>query len=126
LTNDLRANNIELGGGGMFGEKEIYSGRDSVKQIPSIFQEALTQLYINQGFLTIGLQEAKKMIKQVKRLAVLFFLGAMEFPMMASVPNFIAKQGKGVFLFNVAVILIIAGFAGYLVWKKKNNDGGDE
>jgi hypothetical protein len=72
-------------------------------------------------------QEVANMIKKIQRLmAVVFALKAMEFPMMAAVPNFIAKQGKGVFLFNVAVILIIVGFAGYLVWKKKNNDGGDE
>jgi len=38
----------------------------------------------------------------------------------------IEKQGKGVFFFNVAVALIIVGMGGYIIWKKKQADEGDD
>lgn len=46
-------------------------------------------------------------------------------PMMAA-PKWIDKQGKGIFLFNVAIVLAIVGFAGYIWWKKRNGDGGGD
>ena len=55
----------------------------------------------------------------------MFYL-ALETPIYAGFNP--GKQGKGVFLFNVAIVLVIIGFAGWIMWKKKNggDDGGDE
>lgn len=47
-------------------------------------------------------------------------------PAFAAAPKWIEKQGKGIFLFNVAIVLAIVGFAGYIWWKKRNGDGGGD
>ena len=59
-------------------------------------------------------------------LATAMFYLALETPIYAGFNP--GKQGKGVFLFNVAIVLVIIGFAGWIMWKKKNggDDGGDE
>lgn len=68
------------------------------------------------------------MIKRtVGRVAVL--IGALQVsvvPAFAAAPKWIEKQGKGIFLFNVAIVLAIVGFAGYIWWKKRNGDGGGD
>lgn len=38
----------------------------------------------------------------------------------------IEKQGKGVFFFNVGVALLIVGIGGYIMWKKKQAEEGDD
>ena len=68
------------------------------------------------------------MIKRtVGRVAGL--IGALQMsatPAFAAAPKWIEKQGKGIFLFNVAIVLAIVGFAGYIWWKKRNGDGGGD
>ena len=68
------------------------------------------------------------MIKRtVGRIAVL--IGALQVsaaPAFAAGPKWIEKQGKGIFLFNVAIVLVIIGFAGYIWWKKRNGEGGGD
>ena len=68
------------------------------------------------------------MIKRtVGKVAVL--IGALQIcavPAFAAAPKWIEKQGKGIFLFNVAIVLAIVGFAGYIWWKKRNGDGGGD
>ncbi len=63
----------------------------------------------------------------VGRIVVL--IGAMQMfavPAFAATPKWIEKQGKGIFLFNVAIVLVIIGFAGYIWWKKRNGEGGGD
>ena len=67
--------------------------------------------------------------KLLGRIVVL--VGALHLivvPAFAAAPKWIEKQGKGVFLFNVAIVFVIIGVAGWIMWKKKNggDDGGDE
>ena len=68
------------------------------------------------------------MIKRtVGRVAVLIgVLLVSVAPAFAAAPKWIEKQGKGIFLFNVAIVLAIVGFAGYIWWKKRNGDGGGD
>jgi hypothetical protein len=73
--------------------------------------------------------EVTRMLKKsLSKLMVLFVsLVALQNPLTAA-PKWIEKQGKGVFLFNVAIVFVIIGVAGWIMWKKKNggDDGGDE
>jgi protein-S-isoprenylcysteine O-methyltransferase Ste14 len=67
------------------------------------------------------------MKKIVARIVVL--IGALQVcaaPAFAAAPKWIEKQGKGVFMFNVAIVLVIIGFAGYIWWKKRNGEGGGD
>jgi heme/copper-type cytochrome/quinol oxidase subunit 2 len=62
---------------------------------------------------------------------IVVLIGAMQMsaaPAFAAAPKWIEKQGKGVFLFNVVIVFVIIGVAGWIMWKKKNggDDGGDE